>query len=241
MKMNNPCIVTYYMPNVSDKTPFLQKKVIEKYNKSNVRVYQIKGDARHGAFIDIFWIMNGVPMDGMENFNIEQQFDHDVVLMLDIDCIPLSENAIDYYLEEAANGKLIGNAQRSNHIENGQHLFAAPSAMAISKETFLKIGKPVAKETLRSDVVEEYTWAAEENGVPVELILPQHYEKAPHKYNWEKDQNPWWALKTGMPVYGIGTTFGNEEKGSLYYHNFQIFHPGNQEMFWARCEKELNE
>lgn len=237
--MKNPCIVTYLMSNIDDKTPELQRKVIEKYNKSNVQLYQVKGDIRHGQFIDLFWIMNGVVPESLKDKNLEQKFDHDVVLFLDIDCIPLNENAIDYYLEQAAAGKLIGNAQRSNHIENDQHVFVAPSALAISRETFLKIGAPLAQENSRSDVAEEYTWAAEHDNVPVELVLPLSYAKAPYKYNWEKDQRPFWALKDGMPVYGIGTTFGNDQYGEMFYHNFQIFHPGNQEMFWARCEKEL--
>jgi len=241
--MKSPCIITYFMENISHKTPEYQKKVIDKYNKSGIPVYQIKGDIRHGDFINVFWAMNGVVLGEAERSitNTDQKFDHDVVLMLDIDCIPLSVDAIDYYLEEADSGKLIGNAQRSNHIQNGEHVFAAPSALAISRDTFIKIGSPSAQETSRSDVAEEYTWMAERNGVPVELILPLSYDKAPYKYNWEKDQNPWWALKQGMPVYGIGTTFGNDKKGKLFYHNFQIFHPGNQEMFWARCEKALNE
>jgi hypothetical protein len=238
--MKNPCIVTYFMGNILDKTPEMQRKVIEKYNKSKVPLYQVKGAPSHGQFIDYFWSVNGAGPDYTKEANIKQELEHDVILILDIDCIPLNENSIDYYLEQAAAGKLIGNIQRSNHIENDQHVFAAPSAVAISKETYVKIGRPPAQETPRSDVAEEYTWAAEANNVPVELVMPLSYAKAPHKYGWEKDQNPWWALKDGMPVYGIGTTFGNEQFGEMYYHNFQIGHPGNQEMFWERCEKALN-
>lgn len=239
--MKNPCIVTYFMGNILDKTPELQRKVVEKFNKSKIPLYQVKGEPSHGQFIDYFWAVNGAAPEYMAGAQIKQELDHDVILILDIDCIPLSDVSIDYYLEEAAAGKIIGNVQRSNHIENDQHLFAAPSAIAISKETFLKIGKPSAQETMRSDVAEEYTWMAEAANIPVELILPLSFDKAPHKYGWEKDQNPHWALKDGMPVYGIGTTFGNRNDGALFYHNFQIAHPGNQEMFWARCEEALNE
>lgn len=238
--MKNPCIVTYFMKNVLDKTPEMQRRVVEKYNKSGVKLYQMKGEVRHGEFIDLFWCMNGAGSEKLDALKVEKQLDHDVVLFLDIDCIPLGVEAIDYYLEEAAAGKLIGNVQRSNHIENDEHLFVAPSALAISRETYIKIGKPLAQETKRSDVAEEYTWAAESAGVPVELIMPMFFDKAPYKYNWEKDQRPFWALKEGMPTYGIGTTFGNQKLGNLFYHNFQIFHPGNQEMFWDKCERELN-
>jgi|694.fasta_scaffold09965_16 hypothetical protein len=238
--MKNPCIVTYFMGNILDKTPEMQKKVVDKFNKSKIPFYQVKGMPSHAQFIDYFWTVNGAGPEYMKESGVKQELDHDVVLILDIDCIPLSEKAIEYYIEQASNGKVIGNVQRSNHIKNDQHLFAAPSAIALSKETYINIGKPPALETERSDVAEEYTWAAEAKNVPVELILPVSFDKAPHKYGWEEDQRPFWALKDDMPVYGIGTTFGNQEFGDMYYHNFQIAHPGNQEMFWARCEKALN-
>lgn len=239
--MKNPCIVSYFMGNLSDQTPMMQKAVVDKFNKSKVPFYQVKGQPSHAQFIDYFWTVNGAGPDYMKESGVKQELDHDVVLVLDIDCIPLSDKAIDYYLEQAAAGKIIGNVQRSNHIQNDQHLFAAPSAIAISKETYIKIGKPPALETVRSDVAEEYTWAAEVAGVSVDLVMPLSFDKAPHKYGWEQDLRPFWALKDDMPVYGIGTTFGTEEHGPLYYHNFQIGHPGNQEMFWARCEKALND
>lgn len=241
--MKNPCIVSYLMENVSEKTAEMQKQVIEKYNKSGIRFYQVKGQMSHAQFIDYFWAVNGSPTPAMAEVGVKKQLEHDGMLILDIDCIPLTDKAIDYYLEQASNGKVIGNVQRSNHLDNNQHVFAAPSALAISKETYETIGRPSALETKRSDVAEEYTWAAEERNIPVELIMPVSFDKAPYKYNWEKDQRPFWALKDGMPVYGIGTTFGfSDDSGAtqdLFYHNFQIFHPGNQEMFWDRCELAL--
>ena len=56
--------------------------------------------------------------------------------------------------------------------------------------------------------------------------------------DWETNREPFWRLADGMPNYGIGTTFG-DEIGELFYHNFQIFHPGNQERFWKKCESIL--
>jgi hypothetical protein len=237
--MNNACIVSYYMENVDDRTVEYQKAVVNKFNKSNLPFYQVKANIRHGFFMDYFWKMNGVDVVSMSGQNIMQQLDHDVVLFLDIDCIPLNENAIDYYVQEASSGSLIGNAQRSNHIENDQHVFAAPSALAISKQNFVKIESPSAIETGRSDVAEEYTWKAEELGVQVKLCYPLKYDAPPIRMAWEKDTEPYWALADGMPVYGIGTTFGNSDLGELFWHNFQIFQPGQQERFWTKCEEVL--
>lgn len=238
----NPCIATYYMPNISRKTVELQSQVIDKFNKSKIPFYSIKGQIRHGNFIDYFWKMNGVVVEGLEDVEVQEnlQMNHDVMIFLDIDCIPLNYDIFDYMVEEASKGKIIGNVQRSGHIDNGNHLFVAPSSMAISKETFIKIGKPSAIETNRSDVCEEYTWLAEENKISTQYFIPTKYDKPPIRYDWEKDRRPYWTLENGLPNYGIGTTFGNEKFGDMFYHNFQIFQPGHQEMFWRRCELEMN-
>lgn len=239
MEKVNACIISFFMDNIDMKTIEYQKSVVEKFNKSKYPHYIMKTNAPHGISIDYFWAVNGVPLGAFKDTNLEQQVDHDIVLILDIDAVPLHEDAIDYYVAEALSGKLIGNAQRSNHIENNQHVFAAPSASAISRESFRKIGTPSAAETARSDVLEEYTWAAEANGVSVDLVMPLRYDKAPQRYAWEGNQPPYWALADGMPVYGMGTTYGRDGK-DLFYHNFQIRLPGQQEVFWKKCEDILN-
>lgn len=236
----NACIVSFFMDNVDMKTVGLQKSVVDRYNVSRYPHYHIKTDMKHGASIDHFWAMNGVVTDSLKGRGIEKRFDHDIVLILDIDCIPLSETAIDLYIETANKGRLIGNAQRSGHIANNQHVFAAPSAAALSAETYLTLGKPSALETNRSDVLEEYTWAAPKKAVTVDLLMPLRYDSPPIRMSWEsKDLPPHWSLADGMPNYGIGTTFGSEEHGDLFWHCFQIFQPGQQERFWAKCESIL--
>lgn len=237
--MANPCIVSFYMKNISPKTVGLQKSVVEKYNPSKVPHYVYIVDVPHPVAMDVFWAMNNRPMELLKELPVPERYDHDVILFLDIDCIPLSAGAIDLYIQQAVEGKLVGNAQRTNHLQNDQHVFAAPSALAISGETYDKIGRPPALETNRSDVAEEWTWAAEDKGVPVEIYLPLRYDAAPQRYEWEKDQPPYWALKDGMPVYGMGTTYGTSDGVELFYHNFQIRMPGQQERFWAKCESIL--
>jgi hypothetical protein len=236
----NACIVSFFMDNIDMKTVGLQKSVVEKYNVSKYPHYHVKTDMRHAVSIDYFWCMNGVKVDTFKGQNIEKKLDHDVILFLDIDAIPLSEAAIDYYIEKAANDRFIGNVQRSNHIDNNQHVFVAPSAAAISADSFLTIGKPSAIETSRGDVMEEYTYAAEKTGiVPVDFIMPKRFDAVPFRQAWETNREPFWRLADGMPHYGIGTTFGDDEHGDLFYHNYQIFQPGQQERFWTKCESIL--
>ena len=229
------CIASYFMPNIDQKTVELQKKVVEKFNPLKLQHLVIKGEIPHGMFMDYVWSLNG---QSVSTLKIEKQLDFDVVLFLDIDCLPVSANAIELYLTKALEGKLIGNAQRSGHIQNNNHLFAAPSALALSSASFDKIGRPSAMETSRGDVAEEYTYAAEANKIAVDFVPPVRYDRDVYRYDWEQDRRPYWTLENELPNYGLGTTYGNDN--DLFWHNFQIRVEGQQEQFWKKCEELLN-
>jgi hypothetical protein len=230
----NGAIVSFFMNNVDKKTVDIQRKVVEKFNKSKYPHYSMLTDMRHGASMDIVWAFNGQQNGTFAGQTIPKKFDHDVIFFLDIDAIPLNENAIDDVINKAANGWLYGNVQRSNHIQNNQHLFVAPSCLALSVDSYLTIKKPSGLETPRADVAEEYTYAAEKSGiVPVDYYMPICYDSPP-------SEGGSWALKDGMPVYGRGTTFGAHGL-PMFWHSFQIFHPGSQENFWKKCETVLND
>lgn len=229
------CIASYFMPNIDQKTVELQKKVVEKFNPLKLQHLVIKGEIPHGMFMDYVWSLNG---QAVSTLKIEKQLDFDVVLFLDIDCLPVSANAIELYLTTALEGKLIGNAQRSGHIQNNNHLFAAPSALALSSTSFDKIGRPSAMETSRGDVAEEYTYAAEANKIAVDFVPPVRYDRDVYRYDWEQDRRPYWTLENELPNYGLGTTYGNDN--DLFWHNFQIRVEGQQEQFWKKCEELLN-
>ena len=233
------CIASYYMPNINGHTVQLQKKVVEKFNRAKFPHIVMMGQIPHGQFMDYIWALNGAPTKSLEG-KVNKELDFDIVLFLDIDCIPLSEHAIEYYVEKANQGKLIGNAQRTGHINNNNHVFAAPSALCMTVENFKKIGCPSAMETPRGDVAEEYTYAAEANGVEVDLLLPTGYDREVYRYDWEQDRRPYWTLENGLPNYALGTTYGSEEQGNLFWHNFQIRVSGQEQEFWKKCEELLN-
>jgi hypothetical protein len=242
---HNACIITFFMDNLDIKTIEKQRQVVEKFNKSKVPHYSIKTDLRHGASMDLAWALNGVSHDTFKGHEIAKKFDHDIILFLDADAIPLNDKALDFTIADAARGALCGNIQRSNHINNNQHVFVAPSLLAISVESFVTIGKPTGLEIPnRGDVAEEYTYAAEKSKiVPIDYYMPLRYDEKPAECAS-------WALKDGMPVYGRGTTFGipaeyNDADGAtpaieMFWHNFQSFHPGQQEKFMKKCEDVLN-
>ena len=137
------------------------------------------------------------------------------VLILDVDCIPLSSFAIDYTFNKSLHGSLIGNAQRSNHLDNGKHVFCGASCIAFSRDTFEKMGRPSSTVTNRSDICEEFAWICEDKNIPVEFFMPSSYEQLP--YNEDKP----WPLADDMPEYGIGTTFNNSDGIPMFYHLFQ--------------------
>jgi hypothetical protein len=223
----NPCIVSIYMQNIDQKTPALQKAVVSKYNKSNVTFHQVVTAGSHGATMTLL-----VPM--------LEKMGHDAVLFLDIDCVPVDDSAIDFMFENVYNGKLIGDAQRTNHIDNNQHVFCGAHNVGFSMDLYSKIGKPSFEPTPRGDVAEELTYLARENNIEVHLLMPLSYDAPPLRMAWEpQNLPPYWSLADGMPNFGIGTTYGEGDK-PLFWHCWQSSLPGQQERFWKKCEELLN-
>ena len=223
----NPCIATIFMKNIDPAILESQKKVLEKYNKSKIVHYPILTDAPPGYTMD-------------KLIDMLEQREHDAIMFLDIDALPLSENALDYFFEQAYAGKVIGSAQRSNHIQNNQHIFAAPHNVTFTIANYRKCDNPSFMPNHRGDVSEELTFKAGENGIPVEILMPLRYDAPPIRMDWEpKDSPPYWDLADGMPKYGIGTTFGTEGN-EMFWHMYQSFYPGQKERFIKKCEEILN-
>jgi hypothetical protein len=223
----NPCIASIFMKNIDQNTVALQQQVVKKFNKSNIAHYPVLTEANPGYTMD-------------KLVEMLEKRGHDAIMFLDIDCVPVNDVALDYFFEQAYAGKVIGDAQRSNHIQNDQHVFCAPHNVTFTIKNYRKCGNPSFLPNHRGDVAEELTFRARENNISVEIVMPLRYDAPPIRMDWEpKDLPPYWDLADGMPKYGIGTTFGNDS-GDLFWHNYQIFHPGQQERFWKKCEELLN-
>ena len=223
----SPCIASIFMKNIDQNALLAQKKVVEKFNKSKIPHYQVYTEASPGYTMDKLVDMMG-------------ERKHVAIMFLDIDCLPLHDNALDYFFDKAYNGWVIGDAQRSNHIQNNQHVFAAPHNLTFTIATYHKCGNPSFMPNHRGDVGEELTFKARENSIPLEIIMPLRYDAPPIRMEWEpKDAPPYWDLADGMPKYGIGTTFGTE-KNEMFWHMYQSFHPGQNERFTRKCEELLN-
>jgi len=234
----NAAIIAFYMSNIPREMLELHAKVNQKFNQKNYKFFYIQTQSDHGSSMD--FVMNAC-IDPKNDIT-QKLGSPDVVMFMDIDCIPLHPAAMDEYILTAKQGNIVGNAQRSNHIQNNQHIYAGSPAVALSIDTFLKIGKPSARPTARGDVAEEWTFKAEEAGVPVALIMPKRFDAPPFRMAWETDTRPYWPLKDEQPEYhyGIGTTYGFPVGGEdMVWHMFQSFHEGQFDRFKTKCEEVL--
>jgi hypothetical protein len=168
-------------------------------------------------------------------FGIGTLFDegYDNILILDIDCIPLSTEALLYVFEKANQGILIGNVQRSNYLENNKHVFVGSSCLCLNRNLYEFLGVPKFSPTNRGDIAEELTYIAEDKNIPIEFFTPLSYEASPYeKENWELDGV--------MKPYGIGTTFGNQEGTPMFYHLFESRLNLHVDRFINKCRTILD-
>ena len=79
-------------------------------------------------------------------------------LILDIDAFPLSKYAIKLTFVLAMLKGINGNIQRTNCIDNGDHLFIGPSYICFNTKTIQNLKESAWIANDRSDVSEEITW-----------------------------------------------------------------------------------
>lgn len=220
------CIFTYANYQVDEKIINLQRKVIQKFNSINDCNYQIlRYNAKDPEVVP----------DQVIDHGLKELFKkYDTILILDIDCVPLSTQALEYTFERAENGILVGNVQRSNHIDNDKHVYVAPSCVALTWELFNELGNLSFAPTNRGDIGEELSYKAETLNKKIEMYLPSSYEQFPYQMN-----EPW-DLNDELPKYGIGTTFVNQNNQEMFYHLFQSRLGVFNHLFYEKCSKLLS-
>jgi hypothetical protein len=216
-----PIIVTGYNSNIDNRIVQYQKMVVDKLRGSiPFFSYDYTGmDLLHGD------VCNKL----IHKMFYEYQEGADCILFLDIDCIPLSTKAIEWTLDQAYSGKLIGNAQRSNHYENDQHVFAAISYAAFSRDTFEKAWSPTMGFSKKYDCSELLTVNCEKANISIKLLMPTRSDS-------KNEDGEYWNLADGMPKYGIGTTFSNGEF-DISYHLFCARHHKFNNYFLNKCHE----
>mgnify|MGYP001269168826 CR=1 FL=1 len=127
-------------------------------------------------------------------------------LIVDIDAFPLSKYAIKLTFVLAMLKGINGNIQRTNCIDNGNHLFIGPSYICFNTKTIKELKEAAWIVNKRSDVSEEITWAKPEL-IDQNLFIPL-----------TTLFKPIWALEGEKKVYGVGTTFGYNNLPINYHH-----------------------
>lgn len=213
-------IFTIYNDVIDKKVSIYQSMVVEKFKGDIefISVYHEYSDEKisHGDILNI-WV-NKLFLDTK----------YDCILILDIDCIPLSSDSINTTFNLAYEGNLVGNIQRSNHIKNNKHVYVAPSFMCLSKDIYKKLGRPSFSTTSDGDAGEQLTYNAEMLGIPTIMYMPKHTELFPTDKKWD--------LADGMPSYGIGTTFGYLGM-DMSYHLFESRYRIYNKMFFNKCHQ----
>lgn len=203
--MSGGLIASVYMDNIAAEVVAAQRAVLEALAPPGFEIRQVLTRRSHAAALD------GV-VAGAEA---------ELVLILDIDCVPLTREAIPALAAQAADGALAGCVQRANHIDNGAHLYVGAFCMAFSRALWERLGRPSFEPTTRGDVGEALTYACEAAGAPVAMLWPSHVE------------TPQWDLTDGRR-FGVNT-----EYAGAFLHSFNIRGREYQQRFVDRCRAIL--
>ena len=185
-------IVSFYMDNTRQAAES-QKRV---FDRLGLGIEQVKTCVAHGIAVDD-WLAS--------------HRDLDCTLLFDVDCVPLHRDAIPTLLANAADDRVVGVAAQSNHL-NANHPYAQASCLAVPMRLWEGMGMPSLRGSChvegaanRSDTAEEFTWAAEEDGVAVSLLWPCHVEEPKHRLGLDK-------------MFGYGVTYAASDGVPLLYH-----------------------
>jgi len=212
------------MENIDPLVCEYQDRVVRKFLPADWKFEQVKTTFRRYAHAD-------------QMAECIQRSVSDVVVLLDIDCVPLKEPALPYLWSHATlpQGELVGAAQRANHIPNGAHIYVGPFCMAFSKHMYAALGSPTLREAMldgpyrplpgkRGDVAEELTYVWEQYKHKITLLRPTQVE------------TPLWALEKPNQ-FGHGTTYGD-----MFYHAFESrLSTDRQSRFIRKCKQILGE
>ena len=198
-------IASIYMDNIPSEVVRAQREVLAALAPPDFAVEQVLTQRAHGAALD----------------EIVAGAEAELVLILDIDCVPLTREAIPALAAEAQAGALAGCVQRANHIDNGAHLYIGAFCMAVSRPLWDRLGRPSFEPTPRGDVGEELTYRCEAAGAALAMLWPSEVEE------------PHWDLTEGRR-FGVNT-----EYGGAFLHTFNIRAPQYQQRFVERCRTIL--
>jgi GR25 family glycosyltransferase involved in LPS biosynthesis len=182
-------IVTFYQGNIPRSVVSAQAAVFKKFGQ---HIEQVLTHLDHGPAID-------------EYIN---RSTFDVLLIFDVDCIPLNDNVIPEAIEIVTKRPcLYGIRQNANHVP-GSADYVAPAFVCFSRHTFQALGCPSFRAIRgKGDVGSQLTYRAM-GGSLVQYLL----SRPPIEVRFIDVSEvviPIWSLKDGTR-YGTGTNYENK-------------------------------
>jgi len=179
--------LSYYKANIPRDILKAQKDV---FNYFKLNIIQLQSELSHGDFL---------------NNTIPKYLDKKLIVCFDIDCVPLSKNAIISIIKDIDDeNTLAGAIQTANHKQNGENIYVGPFFMGFSTKLYQAL-KPINFNADENhDVGGQFTKKCRENNKNIKYWYPTHVEL------------PKWKLYPNG-YFGIGTTYNG-----LVFHNFEI-------------------
>lgn len=190
---------------------YFRNKIIRLLTPKQVKIFNLEFNKKYCEEVsessyDEFGhlTIHGVMINDLVSSISENSF----CLLVDIDAFPLSTKAIKIAFATAFLKGVNGNVQRTNCLNNEEHIFIAESFMCFHTKKIKSLGSRAWKANTRSDVSEEISWKwpelLDENVfVPCSTLF-----------------KPIWPLKGKKPIYGIGTVFSLNNIKICYHHFF---------------------
>jgi len=177
---------------------------VRTYYRSNISTDIITAQARVFAHLGIELIQS---LD--DNLTHAKWLDktfaetEDLIIVCDVDAFPLNRTAFVAFIDLVRAGSVVGLEQVCNHLGKSDS-YAGPMFLGCTQQTYAATGRPSLAPTGDLDVGQSLTYAAQENGLPVEMIAPQFAIQ------------PKWPLGN-RGVFGIGTFYGELD----FFHLFE--------------------
>jgi hypothetical protein len=199
--------------NLNPAIVLLQKMVMDEFQ---IPIQYHNYEMNHGEWMD----------------NVVRSAQEDVIVIFDVDCVPLNKDRFASIINYVSNNKtFVGSAQASNHLKIKNHIYAAPNFFAISKAAFDQLGQPNFHVKWDSDldhgwdVAQNVSLVAQAMNFKFRVLMPTFYDKHINDAGDSWDLGP-------CGHYGIGTVFDD-----TVYHLFNSRHQENIDLFSKRCHE----
>jgi hypothetical protein len=197
-----------YWPRTSSEIHAYQREVLAHFK---IAINYTAQEEQHGAWMDRIMAMSRT----------------DLVIFIDVDCIPVYSDTVEKVLRLALhNQTFAGPAQATNCIANSAHIFAAPSMLAVCRSYWEAVGRPSFQPFDRGDVAQRLSLIADERRSAYTALFPLAYEREPQEGIWRLGN---------YGHYGIGTFYA----GGIY-HLFQGRLTDNISLFRERCRNVID-